>query len=138
MKRMPQAMTMKMRTSNKISSAMLALMLCTGSLSALSVFTMAAPRLEAQSATASRTVDGKVVGKGDAPLSGAVVYLKDTRSLNVKTFICDEEGKFHFGQVGQNTDYELWSEFNHVKSNNKTISSLDDKKSYYFTLTVKQ
>jgi hypothetical protein len=138
MKRTPQVMTTKMRMSNRFSRTILTLTLCATPLSAVSIVTLAAPSLEAQSTTASRTVDGKVIGKSDAPLSGAVVYLKDTRSLSVKTFICDEEGKFHFGQLTQNTDYELWSEFNHVKSNNKSISSLDDKKSYYFTLTVKQ
>jgi hypothetical protein len=84
-----------------------------------------------------RVVDGKVVDKGEAPLSGAVVYLKDTKSLTVKTFICDEGGHFHFGQLSQNTDYELSAVSNGVKSNTKSISSFDDKNSYYFTLTVK-
>jgi hypothetical protein len=129
-------MTTKMRMSKRLSRTILALTLSVTPL--LTMSTLLTPPLRAQSSTASRTVDGKVIGKGDAPLPGAVVYLKDTRSLSVKTFICDEEGKFHFGQLAQNTDYELWSEFNHVKSNNKSISSLDDKKSYYFTLTVKQ
>src|ERR1700761_4099941 len=135
MKRTMRLMTTKMRTNNRFFRAILAAMFCA---TAIPAATMAVPALSAQTSTASRTVDGKVIGKGDAPLAGAVVYLKDTRSLSVKTFICDEEGKFHFGQLGQNTDYELWSEFNHVKSNNKSISSFDDKKSYYFTLTVKQ
>jgi hypothetical protein len=127
-------MTM-MRTNKKLARAILALTLSSTPFTGIA---LSEPSIEAQSTVASRTVDGKVIGKSDAPLSGAVVYLKDTRSLSVKTFICDEDGKFHFGQVAQNTDYELWSEFNHVKSNNKSISSLDDKKSYYFTLTVKQ
>jgi hypothetical protein len=138
MKRTMRVMTTKMRTSKGFTRAILALILCAAPVSAICIAALTAPSLGAQTSTATRTVDGKVVGKGDAPLAGAVVYLKDTRSLSVKTFICDEEGKFHFGQLGQNTDYELWSEFNHVKSNNKSISSFDDKKSYYFTLTVKQ
>jgi hypothetical protein len=84
-----------------------------------------------------RVVDGKVVDKGDTALAGSVVYLKDTRSLNVKTFICDDAGHFHFGHLSQNTDYELWADSKGVKSNTKSISSFDDKNSYYFTLTVK-
>jgi hypothetical protein len=84
-----------------------------------------------------RVVDGKVVNKAESPLPGAVVYLKDTKSLSVKTFICDDAGHFHFGQLSQNTDYELSAVSNGVKSNTKSISSFDDKNSYYFTLTVK-
>jgi hypothetical protein len=84
-----------------------------------------------------RVIDGKVVDKGDTALAGSVVYLKDTRSLSVKTFICDEAGHFHFGHLSQNTDYELWADSKGVKSNTKSISSFDDKNSYYFTLTVK-
>jgi hypothetical protein len=84
-----------------------------------------------------RVVDGKVVDKAEAALPGAVVYLKDTKSLSVKTFICDDAGHFHFGQLSQNTDYELSAVSKGVKSNTKSISSFDDKNSYYFTLTVK-
>jgi hypothetical protein len=84
-----------------------------------------------------RVVDGKVINKTEAPLPGAVVYLKDTKSLSVKTFICDDAGHFHFGQLSQNTDYELSAVSNGVKSNTKSISSFDDKNSFYFTLTVK-
>jgi len=92
---------------------------------------------QSSSAVKERVVDGKVVDKGDTALSGAVVYLKDTRSLSVKTFICDDAGHFHFGHLSQNTDYELWADSKGVKSNTKSISSFDDKNSYYFTLTVK-
>jgi hypothetical protein len=83
-----------------------------------------------------RTVDGKVTGKNDAPLSGAVVYLKDSKSMAVKTYLTDDAGHFHFGQLGQNTDYELWAESDSQRSKSKSISSFDSKNSYYFTLKV--
>ncbi len=83
-----------------------------------------------------RVADGKVVNKADAPLGGAVVYLKDSKSLAVKTFIADDAGHFHFGQLGQNTDYELWAESNGVRSKSKAISSFDSKNAYNFTLKI--
>jgi len=83
-----------------------------------------------------RTVDGKVTGKNDAPLAGAVVYLKDSKSMAVKTYLTDDAGHFHFGQLGQNTDYELWAESDSQRSKSKGISSFDSKNSYYFTLKV--
>ena len=86
--------------------------------------------------TKERTIDGKVVNKAETPLPGSVVYLKDTRSLSVKTYICDDAGHFHFGQLSQNTDYDLWADSNGTRSKTKSISSFDDKSSYYFTLTI--
>jgi len=83
-----------------------------------------------------RTVDGKVLGKDDAALAGAVVYLKDTKSMTIKTYLTDDAGHFHFGQLGQNTDYELWAESDNQRSKSRGISSFDSKNSYYFTLKV--
>jgi hypothetical protein len=83
-----------------------------------------------------RVADGKVIGKADAPMSGAIVYLKDSKALAVKTFITGDDGRFHFGQLGQNTDYELWAESNGSRSKSKTISSFDSRNNYNFTLKV--
>jgi hypothetical protein len=83
-----------------------------------------------------RVIDGKVTNKSDAFIAGAVVYLKDSKSLAVKTYITDDAGLFHFGQLSQNTDYELWAESNGVRSKSKSISSFDSKNSYNFTLKI--
>jgi hypothetical protein len=83
-----------------------------------------------------RVADGKVVNKADAPIVGAIVYLKDSKSLAVRTFITDDTGHFHFGQLGQNIDYELWAESEGSRSKSKSISSFDSKNDYNFTLKV--
>jgi hypothetical protein len=83
-----------------------------------------------------RTIEGKVHDRNDAPLKGAVVYLKDSRTLAVKSFISDDDGVFHFGQLSQNTDYELYAEFEGKRSKSKTISSFDNKNDFNFTLKI--
>jgi hypothetical protein len=89
-----------------------------------------------QQAPVQRIADGKVVSKGDVALANAVVYLKDTKSSSVRTFITDAEGHFHFGQLNQNTDYELWAESDGTRSSTKGISSFDSKNYYSFILKI--
>lgn len=89
-----------------------------------------------QRGPAQRIVQGKVVDKADASVKGAVVYLKDGRSLSVKSYITDAQGAYRFGQLSQNTDYELWAESDGRKSSVKTISSFDSKNQFYINLKV--
>jgi hypothetical protein len=96
----------------------------------------APPAYAQQKAPVQRVADGKVVGKDDAPIVGAVVYLKDVKSMSIKSFITDDKGIFHFGNLGQNTDYELWAESETERSKTKTISSFDSKNNYNFLLKV--
>jgi hypothetical protein len=83
-----------------------------------------------------RVVQGKVMDHSDAPVKGAVVYLKDGHSLSVKSFIADDQGEYRFGQLSQNTDYEIWAESNGKKSSVKTISSFDTKNQFYINLKI--
>jgi hypothetical protein len=83
-----------------------------------------------------RIVQGKVVDGGNAVVNGAVVYLKDDHSLSVKSYITDADGTYRFGQLAQNTDYELWAESNGKKSSVKTISSFDSKNQFFINLKI--
>jgi hypothetical protein len=83
-----------------------------------------------------RTIEGQVHDRNDQPLKGAIVYLKDSRSLAIKSFISDEGGVFHFGQLSQNTDYELYAEFHGKRSKAKNISSFDSKNDFNFILKI--
>ena len=83
-----------------------------------------------------RIAEGKVVDKDGSPIGGAVVYLKNSRSNNVRTYIADEEGHFRFGELSQETDYELWAESNAVRSKSRTIRSFDSDAKFYFVFKV--
>ncbi len=86
---------------------------------------------------ASRSVEGKVYGPQSAPLNSAVVYLQDSKTNNIKSFISTQDGSYRFGQLSTNIDYQLWAEFKGKKSDKKTISSFNSKKQLVIDLHIK-
>ncbi len=116
-------------------SAFLLLVLASGVVGSASL-SLCVPAQAQQRGPAARSVSGKVVSKSDTPLKGSVVYLKDDHSLAVKSFIADDKGAFRFGQLSQNTDYELWAELDGKKSNTRTISSFDNKNEFMINLKI--
>jgi hypothetical protein len=89
-----------------------------------------------QRAPVQRVVQGKVVDAANTPIKGAVVYLKDSRSLAVKSYFSDDKGEYRFGQLSQNSDYQIWAENNGKKSSVKSISSFDNKNQFYIDLKI--
>ena len=102
------------------------------------LFLIAAPlsALAQKNAPRNRIAEGKVVNKDGGPVGGAVVYLKNSRSNAIRTFIADEQGQYLFGELSQDTDYEIWAESNTVRSKSRQISSFDNENKFYFVLKV--
>lgn len=96
-----------------------------GCLCITTTFTIATPKLLAQSAM--RTVQGRILDKEGAALKGATVFLKDGHTLSIRSYIAGDDGAYRFGQLSQNSDYQLWAESDGKKSSVKTISSFDSK-----------
>ncbi|HXB62938.1 MAG TPA: carboxypeptidase-like regulatory domain-containing protein [Acidobacteriaceae bacterium] len=81
-----------------------------------------------------RVVSGRVVDAHDQPVGNAVVYLKDLRSLTVKSYLAAPDGTYRFGQLSSTTDYEIWAEVGGKKSKTKGISSYDTKSEFHIDL----
>ena len=84
---------------------------------------------------AQRVIRGKVYNSGDTPQNGAVVYLKNMKSLEIKTYIA-QDATYRFGQLGSSEDYQLWAEFGGHKSKVKNISGFDSSKQFDVSLHI--
>lgn len=80
----------------------------------------------------SKTLNGTVADSSEKPIPGAVVYLKNMKTLAVKSFFAGQAGEYRFPQLALNTDYEVYAEKDGKKSGVKTISQFDDR----FTPTI--
>lgn len=123
-------------TVGRFALATCSLVLAAGAITAFTFVAPATPLVAQQRGPVQRIVQGKVVDKADAALKGAVVYLKDGHTLSVKSYITDDDGTYRFGQLAQNTDYELWAESSGKKSPTKTISSFDSKNQFILNLKI--
>jgi Carboxypeptidase regulatory-like domain len=100
---------------------------------------LSAPSAGAQKKDAEpalRNVHGVVEDKNETPVGSAVVYLKDNRSLTVKTYISEDNGQYHFSGLDPNSDYEVHAETADLMSNTRTVSSFDTRKDFEVTLKL--
>lgn len=84
----------------------------------------------------SRIMIGQVTDSAETPISGAVVYLKNTKTLAVKTYITDDKGAYRFHALSPNADYEVYAEFQSARSKTKSLSAFDSRSEVTINLHI--
>jgi Carboxypeptidase regulatory-like domain len=84
----------------------------------------------------TRLLTGKVLDGGDNPLPNAVVYLTNTHTRSVKTYIVGPDGAYRFPALQPSVDYEVYAQYDNRKSGTKTVSQFDDRSQVYISLKV--
>jgi hypothetical protein len=82
-----------------------------------------------------RLLYGKVLDQQDNPVPNAIVYLTDTRTHAVKTYIIGQDGTYRFPGLS-NVDYEVYAQFKDHKSESKSVSQFDDRPEVYIDLKI--
>ena len=85
----------------------------------------------------TRLLVGKVLDANDNPLPDAIVYLTNTHTRNVKTYIIGKDGGYRFPALEPDIDYEVYAQFNNRKSTTKTVSQFDNRSEVYIDLKIK-
>ena len=101
-------------------------------------FLLCAPAGMAQkkSAEATRSVQGTVTVADDTPVSGAVVQLKNTKTLQIRSFISKDDGTYHCYDLSPDIEYELKADYQGASSGTKTLSSFDSRRQAVLNLKL--
>jgi hypothetical protein len=83
-----------------------------------------------------RTVEGTVTDANDNPLDGTVVQLKNTKTLQIRSFVTQQHGAYYFHGLSPDVDYEVHAEYQGISSPTKTVSSFDSRKEVVINLKL--
>ena len=76
----------------------------------------------------TKSVQGVVTDASGNPVPNAVVQLKDTKQLQIRSFRTTADGSYHFAGLRTNTEYELKADYEGASSGTKTLSIYDTQK----------
>ena len=77
--------------------------------------------------TKIRNVEGIVSLPDGTPATGAVVQLKNVKTLQVRSFITQENGKYVYQNLSTNIDYELKADYKEYASPVRTLTVFDTR-----------
>jgi hypothetical protein len=100
----------------------------------LAVATAAFAQKKGESPT--RSLEGVVSSPQEEPVPGAVVQLKDMKTLQIRSFITQARGNYYFHGLSPDRDYEVRAESHGLTSDTKTLSSFDSKKQAVINLKL--
>lgn len=93
---------------------------------------------KAEEAT-KRSLEGVVTGvDSDQPVEGAIVQLKDLKSLQVRSFVTKQDGRYHFYNLSINNDYEVKGEYQGTVSKTRMLSVYDARKKAIMDLKLEK
>ncbi len=83
-----------------------------------------------------RSVQGTVSDANDNTVDGAVVQLKNTKTLQIRSFITKDHGAYYFHGLSPDVDYELRAEHQGRTSSVRTLSTFDSRKQAVINLKL--
>jgi hypothetical protein len=105
-------------------------------LAALSSSVASSSAFDKKDKAVGRLLFGKVLDPQDNPLADAVVYVTNTRTRAVKTYIVGSDGTYRFPALSNAVDYEVYAQYKGHKSDTKSVSQFDDRSQVYLDLKI--
>jgi Carboxypeptidase regulatory-like domain len=87
--------------------------------------------------TTTRNLEGFVTDPAGQRVAKAVVQLKNTKNLQIRSFITQEDGSYHFMGLSADVEYEVKAERDGAASSWKSLSVFNSKKAPVINLKLK-
>ena len=88
--------------------------------------------------TNTRSVQGVVTDASGRRVAQAVVQLEDTKTLQIRSFITEPDGSYHFAGLSANVEYELRANHDGASSSKKTLDVFNTRKVATINLKLKR
>lgn len=98
--------------------------------------TLAAQNKKPNEDGTTRSVQGTVTDASGKTVADAVVQLKDTKSLGIRSFRTDADGSYHFSGLSTNEEYELKADHDGATSGKKTLTVFNSQKTATINLKL--
>ncbi len=85
----------------------------------------------------TRVIQGVVLDEKGVPIPGAIVILKDTKTLQVRSYIAAHDGTYHFFGLSTDVNYQVRAETESMTSANKLVSVFNSRSHVKVNLKVK-
>jgi hypothetical protein len=85
----------------------------------------------------TRAIQGVARDANGAPVASATVLLKDTKTLQIRSYITQQDGSYRFYGLSTDVNYELRAETSDMISAAKQISVFDSHKVIKLDLKIK-
>jgi hypothetical protein len=87
--------------------------------------------------TTTRNLEGFVTDAAGQRAAKAVVQLKNTKNLQIRSFITQEDGTYHFMGLSPDVEYQVKAERGGAASSWKSLSVFNSKKTPVINLKLK-
>ena len=77
------------------------------------------------------------VKDGVEPVRGAVVQLENLQTLEVRSYVTQRDGAYHFTGLNPDTDYQVWARRDDKESSKKMVSKFDSAAKVKVDLALK-
>jgi hypothetical protein len=87
--------------------------------------------------TSTRDIKGVVTDASGQPAAKTVVELKNTKNLQIRSFITQQDGSYHFAGLSADVEYQVKAERDGAITSWKTLSVFNSKKAPIINLKLK-
>jgi hypothetical protein len=97
-----------------------------------------APVIGAPGTNKTKSIIGTVLDAHGSPVPHAIVLLKDMKTLQIRSYIAQDNGGYHFYDLNGDINYELRAEAGGLTSSPKTVTVFNSHKIIKLNLKLKK